>query len=97
MYTEARVELYLLEPLSWEKMLVRTIPVKSSFIGTYSYRFNTKDGQTFVGEDKRPEAYGEVLAKLYNEIFTQFQKYFEQMEISAIAEKAKEVRGRRRY
>jgi hypothetical protein len=93
----AFIQLQLLEPLSWEKMWAKTIRIKKPISAHYSYRYNLLEGREIIGEDGRPEVFSQILTALYAQVFSDFQKYFDPKEVSAIAKKGKELRERKRF
>lgn len=92
----AQLEIYLYEPVTWEKMWVKsiTIPVTKE---QFTYKWNDQNGKKIFGEDTRPKILSEVLASSYNQTLTEFLKYFDPNELKAIDLKGKEIREKKRF
>jgi hypothetical protein len=91
----ARIELSLYEPLTWEKMWMKTISVSIGKIEPYSYKYIDYKGERVIGEDGRPSILDSVLVQSYSQILGQFQTFFDPKEIETINSKAKEIREKK--
>lgn len=92
----AQLEIHLYEPVTWEKMWIKsiTIPVTKK---QYTYKWNNENGRKIFGEDTRPTILSEVLMNSYNQILEEFLKYFDPNELKAIDVKGKEIREKKRF
>jgi hypothetical protein len=93
----ARVELHLYEPLTSEKMWIKSLSLPNLARDQYTYKFNDVNGQRVVGEDERPKILSNVLSRSYKQILDEFHTYFDAKELKQLNLKAKEIREKKRF
>lgn len=93
----ARVELHLYEPLTSEKMWIKSFSLPNIARDQYTYKFNDLKGERVVGEDERPEILANVLSRSYKQILDEFHTYFDVKELRQLNLKAKEIREKKRF
>lgn len=92
-----RIDLHLYEPLSWEKMWIKSVTPPMSDSLPYAYRYNDEGGRRLYGEDTRPNALAKALAQSYKNVLDEFTLFFDPREIRPLNAKAKVVRERKRF
>jgi hypothetical protein len=93
----ARIELHLYEPLTGEKMWIKSLSLPNIAKSQYTYKFNDVNGERVVGEDERPTILANVLSRSYKQILDEFHTYFDVKELKQLNLKAKEIREKKRF
>jgi len=97
MTVQARIELHVYEPLSWEKMWIKNASTDVIPKLSYSYKYNFVESNRVVGDDSRPEILSKVLSDSYKDILDKIYLYLDPREFKALSEKAKEIRQKKRF
>ncbi len=92
----ARADIQLYEPVTWEKMWVKSISIPV-LTKQFTYKYNTLNGQRVYGEDTRPKILADILTSAYKQILDEFLSYFDASELKALDVKGKEIREKKRF